>query len=73
MPTDFVENTNGTNQGGNLRFANKPQTVPKGKERMPEGDQTDMRAIIHWSTHPQGDKNETKNLAMAWIDCKKSI
>ena len=33
VPTDDVVNTNNTNSGGDIRFANKPRTVPRGTER----------------------------------------
>ena len=37
MSTDDVENTDGTNKGGDWLFANKPRTVPRGIKRMPQG------------------------------------
>ena len=39
VPTDDVENNEGTNLGGNIQFANKPRTVPLGTERMLQRDQ----------------------------------
>ena len=63
-------NTNGTNRGGNYLFANKLRTVPRGSERMTELDLSNWRTIINWSTNVQGEQNEMKNIAMAWIDNK---
>ena len=60
MLTDDGENTNGTNKGGDLLFANKPQIVPWGTERIPQGTQINRKAILHWSILLQGEQNETK-------------
>ena len=34
VPTDEVENTNGTNLGGDIRFSNKPWTFFQRTERL---------------------------------------
>ena len=72
MTTDDMGNTCGTYQRGDLLFANKPRTVPRGTERIPQRNKGNRRATIYWSTHPQGEQNETKNIALAWIDNKKA-
>ena len=38
VPNDDLENTNDTNQGGDLLFVNKPWTVPRRTERILLGD-----------------------------------
>ena len=38
---------------------------------MPKGNKRNRRSTIHRSTHRQGEQNETKNVAMAWIDYKE--
>ena len=53
-PTDYMKNTNGANQGGDLLFANKPRTVSRGAERILQGNKRNRNATLHWSTHPQG-------------------
>ena len=60
VPTEDVENTNDTNQWGDLWFTNQPQTAPRGMKRMSQEDQRYWRATIHWSTQPQGEQNDMK-------------
>ena len=72
LPIDDVKNTNGTNQGGDLIFANKPRTIPRRTERMPQGNQKNWRATIYCSTHPYVVQNKTKNVATAWSGYKKA-
>ena len=69
LPTNDVENTNSTNKGKYLLLANKPRIASWRTERI----QQHSRITLHNSTHPKWDqdKTEKKNLAMAWIDCKK--
>ena len=38
LPTDDVETTNGTNQGGDLLFVNKLQTFPRRTKRVLKGN-----------------------------------
>ena len=69
VPTDEVESTNGTNKGGDLLLANKPQTAPWGTERMPllYSDQHILKEA------KKKKKNRRKNISMAWIDYKNGI
>ena len=60
MPTDYEENTLGKNKGGELLLTNKPQTFPKRRERTSQENQRKRKALIHWSTLPQGQQNKTK-------------
>ena len=62
------ENTNSTNQGGDLSFSNKPQTIPHRKKPREQEEQIFYTLI---NTSPR-KKNEKKNVAMAWIDYKKA-
>ena len=48
VPTTDVENTNDTDQRGDLLFTNKPRTVLRRTERMPQGNKRNMRYTIHW-------------------------
>ena len=52
MPTDDVENTNGTNQG-DLILIDKPQNLTRGTERMLQENQRHRGTTIYVSTHPQ--------------------
>ena len=72
MPTDYMENTNDTNKGGDLLHVINPWTIPRGKKRIPQGNQKNWRSTIHWSTYPQGEQHETKNVAMVLIDNEKA-
>ena len=47
MPTEYVQNTNGTNKIGNLPFTVKLLTRPRGRERMLQKDQKNTRATIN--------------------------
>ena len=51
MLTDDVENTDGINQGGDLRFAKKPRVVSRGTERVPLGNHRNKRTTIYRPTH----------------------
>ena len=62
MPTDYV--------GGDLSLANKLRTVSRRTEKMLQGNKRNRISTIHWSIHPQKEQNETKNVAIAWIDLK---
>ena len=68
-----VENTNGTNQLGDLGFTNKPPTILRGKERMTQGNQMYRRASIHWSTHLQRQENKTEKSSYGVDWLQKSI
>ena len=70
LPTHDVENTNSTNYGGDLLFVNKPRTVSRLTERMPQGKQRNRRAINQNILKER--KTRWKNVAMAWIDNKKA-
>ena len=48
MPTDDVENDNGTNPGGYLLFTNKTLTVPWRTEGMPKKKKGKRKSTIHW-------------------------
>ena len=61
---DDVENCNGTNQGGDSLFVNKPWTVPWRIERIAQGIKRDRRSTIHWSTYPQGEPEKK----LSWGD-----
>ena len=61
-PTADVENTNGTNVGGDLLFSKKPRIVPRRKERMPQANKRKNRVTIDLSTHPQGHQIETQKI-----------
>ena len=54
VPTDYVKTTKGKNKEEDLRLANKPRTILRGEERMPQGNKRNR--IIHWSTHPDGQQ-----------------
>ena len=41
---------------------------PKGQK----GNKRNKRPQIHWSIHPLGEQNKTKNIAKVWIDNKKA-
>ena len=49
VPTDDVENTNGTNYEGDLQFANKLRTVPRRIGRMPQKQQENYSTMINTS------------------------
>ena len=68
VPIYYVENTNGTNKGRNLRFTNKPQIIPRGTERILQVDRRYRGASLHILNE---STTRRKNLAMAWIDYKK--
>ena len=53
-----------------LLFTHKSRTVPRGTERMPQGNQKNRRSTIHWSSHPQGKQNVAKK---SWINNKKAF
>ena len=55
VSTDDMENTNGTNLGGDLQFAKKPRIVPGGIERIPQMDQRYRRDTSNWSMRPEGE------------------
>ena len=72
MPTDDVENTNGTNYGENIGFANKPRTVLQGTERMSQVD-ISTGELLYIDQHTLEEKKiKRKNLAMAGITNKKA-
>ena len=60
MPTDDVENTNGTDKGKDLCLANKPQIVPRGTEKMLQMIHRHRIATLHWLTDPQREQDETE-------------
>ena len=72
VPINDVENTNGTNKGGDLLFANKLRTVPRETERTLQGNGRNRRAAIHWSTHSQREQNETKKSSYG-VDCLQKV
>ena len=45
--TDYMENTNGTNQRRDQLYDNKPRTVSRRIERMPQGNVKNRRSTIH--------------------------
>ena len=69
MSTYDVENTNCTNKGRDLRFANKPWIVLRGTERMPQKIQRHRRATPHWLAHPQRmqDETEKSSYGVGWL------
>ena len=69
VPTDDVKNTYGTRE--EIYYSlKKLRTVHRSTERMLQGTKRNRRSTIHWLTHPQGEQNETENVAMAWIGYK---
>ena len=68
-----MENANGKNKRRDLLLTDKLRLVPWGIERMPQRTQRHRKATLHWSAYPQREQDETKNLAMAWIDYKKAF
>ena len=71
LPTNDVENTNGTNKGKDLLLANKPWIVPrqKGCHKGSRG----TAELLYIDQHIlNGNKTRRKNLAVAWIDYKKA-
>ena len=73
MPTDDVENINGTNQGGDLLFVNKLMTVLRRTERILQGNERNRRSTIYWSKHPQGEQNETQKCSYSMDLLQKDI
>ena len=69
---DCVEYTNGTNQGGDLPFANKLWTVPQRTEKILQGTRGmgELQYIDQYIL--KESKTRRKNLAMAWIADKKA-
>ena len=53
VPTDDMENTNGTNYGEDLLLIEKPQNLPQRTERMLQGNQNHRGPTIYRATHPQ--------------------
>ena len=37
-----------------------------------KGTKGNRKSIMHWFTNPHGGQNETKNVAMSWIDSEKT-
>ena len=70
MPTDDVENTTGTNQEGDLLFANKPMAIPRRTGRMTHGNRWSRSATINHQHILKENKKRRKNIAMPWIDRK---
>ena len=64
-----MENTNSTNKGKNLLFANKPRIFPWRTERMPQRTQRQSRITLHRSTHPKWvlDKTEKSSYGLDWL------
>ena len=60
VPTDDWKILTEQNRKGDIRFANKLQTVHCGMEGMAQGHQRNRRATTHWSTRTQKEENETK-------------
>ena len=46
-----LKNTNGTNCGGDLLLIDKPWSLPRATERIPQRDQR-HKTTIYWWTHP---------------------
>ena len=69
LTTNDVENTNSTNKGKDLLFANKPRVVPWQKKRMPERIQRHSRITLPRSTHPKWkqDKTEKSSYGLDWL------
>ena len=65
-------NINSTNRGRDLLHANKPQTVPRGTERMPQMIQRHIRVTLHRSVHPKREQDQTEKPTTVWIDYKKA-
>ena len=72
LPTDDVENINSTNKRRDVQLANKPWTVPRGKERMPQMIQQHRYVTLHRSAFHKREQDKRKILARAWIDNKKA-
>ena len=70
VPTDDVENTDGTNYSGDLLFGNKPKTVPRITERMPQRNEMEQKDLLYTNPNPQGEQNKTKKIFKAWTDKK---
>ena len=62
VPSGDVENTDETSEGRNFLLVHKPQCVPRGTEKITQGEQSNWTATIHWSTYSQGEQNETKEI-----------
>ena len=76
MPTNDVVNTNGTNSGGYLLFANKPLSVPRRRSRMPQRNKRTWDLLyINNKTQQNskcrlcGDRDKTINHIMS--ECSK--
>ena len=67
VPSDDGENTNGTDEGMDLLFANKKRTALMITERIPQRNQKNRKYI-----HPQGEHKGTKKSSYCMIDCKKA-
>ena len=71
VPTDDVENRNGTNHG-DLLFANKLRTVHQKTENCHEGKRG-KEELLYIDQHILMDrKMRRKDVAMVWIDYKKA-
>ena len=71
MLTHYVENTNGTKQGGDLLLVNKLRIVPWGTERMTRQGTRGIGMLLYQHFLKE-NKMRRKNFAMAWIDYKKA-
>ena len=68
-PTDDVENISSTNKGRGLQLANKPRTVPWGRERTSKRIQRHSRVTLHRSTDPKWEQDQTEksSYGLDWL------
>ena len=64
-----MENTKSTDLGGDLLLTNKPQTVSRRTERMPQRKKEEQ---VNFCVSMKESKTRRKNEAMAWIGFKKT-
>ena len=64
-----MENIYSTNKERDLLFANKAQIVSWGTETMPQRIQRHSRDILHRSTHPkwEQDQSEKSSFGLDWL------
>ena len=67
-----MENLNSTKKGRDLLFTNKPWIVPWGTKRMPQRSRGTAELLYIEQHILNKTKTRRKNLAMVWIDHKKS-
>ena len=72
MPTYYVDNTYSTNKGRDLRFANKPQIVPRRTDKIPKKSRVTEELLYTDQPIFNDSKTRPKNQAMALIDYKNA-